>query len=552
MFLARACTLIRILVVFVAISVLLAPSASAANSYTTETTLQLHPGVAWSQVRAPNPELYINVAHIAPSADVAVLPVLSNGQVQENDSSRRMELTTDMCRRSGGIVCVNADFPESLATGQPTGGLVIGGVPLRSPSNLHEQLTVLADGTLSTARLELDMRLVATFDETSSDHPLVASGMREYILDIATLNRPSDTSVALYSPAWGTTTQTTGHTVEVAMSGEIPVIGHRGTAAAASGATAANSTIPGNGYVLAANGQAAQELKKAAEVFAAADRIELRIDANLPAQMSVGGQPVILEAGRRLPQDMDRSFIRSRHPRTLVGWNEQGDMWLIAVDGRRDGHSAGMSIAEAADYLEHVGATTAINLDGGGSTTFATRHACGDGTWPCIRNLPSDGRERPVSSILAIVPSSAVPAQPMAVASPTTTTTQQPTTTAAPTTTTTTAPPTTTTTTAPPTTTTTTAAPTTTTTVAPTTTTSVVEDEASVPVPRRRVPLEEQSVADELAAPRTVLVTRTADPVPILVALFLVTVVSVCGLVLAWQHRDRPGPPPPGLLDYEP
>ena len=52
------------------------------------------------------------------------------------------------------------------------------------------------------------------------------------------------------------------------------------------------------------------------------------------------------------------------------------------MDGRQPGFSDGMTLGEAADLLIGLGATDAINLDGGGSTTFVVKGA--------VANKPSD------------------------------------------------------------------------------------------------------------------------------------------------------------------
>ena len=46
---------------------------------------------------------------------------------------------------------------------------------------------------------------------------------------------------------------------------------------------------------------------------------------------------------------------------------------------------------ELAQVMVDLGAERAINLDGGGSPTFVARQRYG--SW-CVRNRPSDGRER--------------------------------------------------------------------------------------------------------------------------------------------------------------
>ncbi|MGH9266162.1 MAG: phosphodiester glycosidase family protein, partial [Acidimicrobiales bacterium] len=86
-------------------------------------------------------------------------------------------------------------------------------------------------------------------------------------------------------------------------------------------------------------------------------------------------------------------FTQDRHPRTMVGMTPAGEVLLVTADGR--GASAGLSLIEAARLMADLGAVDAMNLDGGGSTTFVTGGV--------VRNAPSDGRERPVASSLAVL-----------------------------------------------------------------------------------------------------------------------------------------------------
>ena len=117
---------------------------------------------------------------------------------------------------------------------------------------------------------------------------------------------------------------------------------------------------------------------------------------------SIGFLPPVLRNGRRAPQDNGNHLVRGRAPRTVIGWNRHGTVYLVTVDGRRK-DSVGMTIGDTADLLLGLGATEAVGLDGGGSTTFVVAGPC-PGHGPCVLNRPSDGRERPVSSALAVVP----------------------------------------------------------------------------------------------------------------------------------------------------
>jgi exopolysaccharide biosynthesis protein len=74
----------------------------------------------------------------------------------------------------------------------------------------------------------------------------------------------------------------------------------------------------------------------------------------------------------------------------------KGLLWIVVVDGRQPGYSDGMSLPELAGLFKSLGATEAVNLDGGGSTVMVL-----DG-YPVSR--PSDaGGERAVVNALGVV-----------------------------------------------------------------------------------------------------------------------------------------------------
>ncbi|MFV0441009.1 MAG: phosphodiester glycosidase family protein [Lachnospirales bacterium] len=96
------------------------------------------------------------------------------------------------------------------------------------------------------------------------------------------------------------------------------------------------------------------------------------------------------------------SSPNARHPRTAVGVSQDGTtMYIAAIDGR--GSSIGMTHKETAEFLQSVGAYNAVNLDGGGSTTYAVREE-GE-TQAEVVNNPSGGYERKVINGLGVTSS---------------------------------------------------------------------------------------------------------------------------------------------------
>lgn len=89
------------------------------------------------------------------------------------------------------------------------------------------------------------------------------------------------------------------------------------------------------------------------------------------------------------------AFATDRHPRSVIGVDAEGDIWLIAVDGRQSAHSVGMSFAELQRLGLALGLREALNLDGGGSTTLVVQGR--------IVNRPSDlTGPRPVSDAIVV------------------------------------------------------------------------------------------------------------------------------------------------------
>jgi hypothetical protein len=88
----------------------------------------------------------------------------------------------------------------------------------------------------------------------------------------------------------------------------------------------------------------------------------------------VAGFPHLLSEGLwvgDLELEERPAFAGARHPRTALGWDpEEGRLWIVVADGRREGVAEGMTLPELADLLVALGATDALNLDGGGSSTM--------------------------------------------------------------------------------------------------------------------------------------------------------------------------------------
>ena len=82
--------------------------------------------------------------------------------------------------------------------------------------------------------------------------------------------------------------------------------------------------------------------------------------------------PGLIDDGRIVEYDSDKTFYTGRHPRTLIGKRADGEMVMAVIDGRFQGEGEGATIAETAYIARQLGLVEALNLDGGGSSTLWT------------------------------------------------------------------------------------------------------------------------------------------------------------------------------------
>lgn len=119
-----------------------------------------------------------------------------------------------------------------------------------------------------------------------------------------------------------------------------------------------------------------------------------------PIYNAIAGDRMLVVEGAAVA-DLDDGRLA---PRTAVGIDGYSNrLILIVIDGRQPLYSEGATLAELADLLIYYGATEAMSLDGGGSSTMVVRGALGVE----VMNSPIDGyipgRERPVANHLGIL-----------------------------------------------------------------------------------------------------------------------------------------------------
>jgi exopolysaccharide biosynthesis protein len=177
-----------------------------------------------------------------------------------------------------------------------------------------------------------------------------------------------------------------------------------------------NSVIPQNGYVISASGKLREQILPLAKIGAkvklsTAPQIGIKNSfsnaesgrttaAFATAEDIVSGVPQLIKNGKIEitweQEKQSKAFVETKHPRTAVAKLKDGKFLMVTVDGRSE-ESAGMSLPDLAAFLLEIGATDAMNLDGGGSTTMFVGGK--------VVNKPSDKEgERRVSDAILVTP----------------------------------------------------------------------------------------------------------------------------------------------------
>ncbi len=172
--------------------------------------------------------------------------------------------------------------------------------------------------------------------------------------------------------------------------------------------TDGNTTIPKDSPVLWISSQVKDT---AISQFKSGEKGKINVSLTPPewnqVRHAIGGRLRLLNNGKinqilvemhnkekkHVPGKRNQVLNLSHEPRTALAYNTD-TLFLVVADGRQPKYSTGLTLYELADILIELGATEAINLDGGSSSTFVVNDA--------VINKPSGNREREVLNAVLI------------------------------------------------------------------------------------------------------------------------------------------------------
>lgn len=316
--------------------------------------------------------------------------------VHAMDSAIGLEKTSSIANRYGAIAAINAGFfriDKSIYEGDDVSNLQIDGKVL-SESNINRIALFINNSPKQTSVNINHLNLFGS----------LVINKKPY--DQLGINRErKENDLVVYTPEFHRTTMTGMNGLEIAVQNGVvtKIFDNKGSTA-----------IPADGFVISASGKKRDEILDGAKIGAKAgfifthssagegltDNPESLAPSIIAAEDIVSGVPLLVLNGKvkitREQEKSSKSFVETHHPRTAVAKLKDGKFLMVTVDGRSEA-SGGISLPDLAQFLLEMGATDAMNLDGGGSSTMFL-----DGK---VVNHPSDKEgERKIGDAILVFP----------------------------------------------------------------------------------------------------------------------------------------------------
>lgn len=373
---------------------------------------QLSTNVFWSTVSSD----YRTENLITYVPNASVTPIVTYGGVLTDRSS--VSNTAKALEEQGHRVVagINGDF-YNVNNGLPIGIVVTQG-QLRSSDGGYHAIGFRSDGTaiLGKPAVTMSVRYTAQdgtgeplYDELGNPLTDGTGQTTEKTLWPAAFNKArTESGIYLYTYDFNAS-HTTGSTqpgvdvVCTVQEGNFALGGTTSLLVERIAETEKEATPLGPSHVvLSANAKAGEETLNALRSIPAGTILTLTLTPADPGwndvQYAAGSLYSLVENGTLVS-----GLPTGAAPRTAVGQRYDGSLIFYTIDGRKSGHSIGATMEQVARRLMELGCTTALGLDGGGSTTLAVTNPA-DTAAERI-NQPSDRVERSVSNQIFLVAS---------------------------------------------------------------------------------------------------------------------------------------------------
>ena len=269
------------------------------------------------------------------NSNIAITPQLSSSRLASKST------ITSIAKKTNSIVAINGTYFKPQ-TGVPLGTLMIDKKLYTGPIYNRVAMGIFDNG-FDMARIELNAKLKTSKGEIKVDN----------------INQPRmlSTYVIAYTQEWGAFAPVSPkYGIQMAVEdGKITSISTQAL------------PIPPNGYVIVGPKDKLEPIFNARKV-----NLDIKTIPNWDnVNHIISGGPYLVKNGEIFIDMSEQKLgaIGGKNPRTAIGYTAEGNLIMVAVDGR-EGASVGMTLRELAGFMQSIGCINAMNLDGGGSTVM--------------------------------------------------------------------------------------------------------------------------------------------------------------------------------------
>ena len=269
------------------------------------------------------------------NSKISITPQLSSSRLASKST------ITSIAKKTNSIVAINGTYFKPQ-TGVPLGTLMIDKKLYTGPIYNRVAMGIFDNG-FDMARIELNAKLKTSKGEIKVDN----------------VNQPRmlSTYVIAYTSEWGEfAPPSPKYGIQMAVEND-----------KITSVSTQSLPIPQNGYVIVGPKDKLETIFKAKKV-----NLDIKTIPNWDnVNHIISGGPYLVKNGEIFIDMTEQKLgaIGGKNPRTAIGYTADGNLIMVAVDGR-EGASVGMTLRELAGFLQSVGCINAMNLDGGGSTVM--------------------------------------------------------------------------------------------------------------------------------------------------------------------------------------
>lgn len=320
----------------------------------------------------------------------------------KNNSVGQRNTILNMTKENGAVGGINADVFVMGNEGAPLGAQITSGTLMVTPSRLKGMyaFAVTTDRKPVIDAYTFSGNVTA---ENGMTFPIEGMNQSSYSPEGGTTSYSHLNNLFIYTSAWGGAERpinsATKPTEVLVRNGIIEQISHLAPIP---------GTVPVDGYILRAHGEAATFIKENMQIgqVVTADYSLVSQTTQQPVdtasfQMLVGGHTLLVDNGAASAFSRDVAGVSgsSYTSRSGIGYSKDGTK-VYMITAEKSGSNTGLSLKELQQVMVQLGVYKGVNLDGGGSTTMTERRL--GNSYVQLAHMTQESSQRAVSNGIGV------------------------------------------------------------------------------------------------------------------------------------------------------